>query len=344
MRSSKRTFIAAVAAALAAMPGTASAHTTDVIAESGGSVTILPILGVGLQVEVVLDASGNLDQVNLEPHTGVVATELGPHEVEFKLTGTSTEVTVEAEGDELAIEVETTTLADLLGPGSWTADLFGTGMVTVLYEIGENDGMPAVTIDGVTVPTGVDYSILAETDEDETEIKIDFFHDGFVKTLRIEVEAEGDEAELTISLRGEDVRRLVGSLAELAGTYTWEGALCDGTLVVVTYQLAEDGSLSLVGVTGTDDVVVESDDDGLDVSLAGSDKRIEVEIDQQDDGSWSMVTEVDNECDSDDDDVSEEDDLDDDDVSEEDEFDDGHDASTTNVTVVDDDDESDEDD
>lgn len=347
MRSSSRAVALAVTLVLVAVPGVASAHTTDVLAQTGGTVTTLPILGASLRIEVVLDASGNLDQVNLNPATGVVATELEAHEVEFKFTDTSTQVSVEADGDELEIEVETAALADLVGPGSWSADVFSTGIVTVSYEIGVVDGLPTITLGQVAVPAGVDFTVRTEADDDEGEIRIDLFYDGFVKTLKIEVEAEGDEAELKVSLSGEDVRRLEGSLAELAGTYTWEGALCDGTPIVVTYVVSADGAVSLVDVTGTDQVAVETSDDGLEISLAGSEKEIAVELEQQDDGSWRLITEVDNDCDDDndssvDDDSSE---ADDDSSDADDDSSDAadHEAPTTNVTVADDD-ESEEDD
>ncbi|MFQ5947694.1 MAG: hypothetical protein ACE5KX_02390, partial [Acidimicrobiia bacterium] len=111
---------------LLAVPGAAFAHTTDAIAETGGSTTTLTLLGTPLTIEVVLDDGGNITEVILDPATGATETETGPHEVKFVFGDGMTTLEVEAEDDELEVKVETSTLSDLVGPGTWSADIFGT--------------------------------------------------------------------------------------------------------------------------------------------------------------------------------------------------------------------------
>ncbi len=247
-------------AALLVLPGAAFAGSSGTIAQTGGMTATLPILGTSLAVGVTLDASGNLSQVNLDPVGAYTATTLGTHAVTFATADGVTKVKIRASGSRLSIKAGTASLDNLLGSGTWSADVFGTKAKSMVgYTIGKaSDGSPTVTIDSVSVAAGITATTLPGKTASDKEgasasAGVDFAMNGFVKHLRIAVgvRAERDhKASLSITLSGLDRQQLTGTLASLAGDHTWSGALCNGTAVTATVAVAADGTVTFRNATG----------------------------------------------------------------------------------------------
>jgi hypothetical protein len=247
-------------AAVLAVPVVALASTTNAIAQTGGMTATLPLLGSSLTVQVTLDANGNLSQVNLDPVGDYTASQLNGHAVTFDSTAGGTQVKIKAHGSSLSIGAKAGTLDALVGPGTWSADVFGTGSPTSLtYAIGNNAGVPTVAINSVTPAAGV--TATTDTPVSKTEdhgsfasASVSFAKDGFTKKLTISVKVNADPAHpgasLKLTLTGKDRQVLTGTLAQLGGTHTWSGKTCDGTVLGLTYTVNPDGTVTYVSATG----------------------------------------------------------------------------------------------
>ena len=150
--------------ALLALPLAVLATTTDAIAQTGGMTATLPLLGSSLTVDVTLDANGNLTTVNLDPIVlppapgdPLSATKVSAHAVTFANAAGTTQVKIKAHGDKLSIKASAGSLDALLGPGTWSADVFGTGAKsTVAYTIGKaTDGSPTLALGAIGAASGI---------------------------------------------------------------------------------------------------------------------------------------------------------------------------------------------
>lgn len=268
---------AAAVAMLLALPTSALAVTNVPIAQTGGMTATLPFLGVSdnLTVTVTLDPStGNVTAATLSGPgaAGLSQTSATQSIVKFANTGSTEKVTVKAMGSRLAISAKVTTLAELLGTGSWSADVFGTGQKTsVGYTIGsDSSGNPTVTLNGdpSPLPSGATWTAMTpKTGDGDGEATAtaggSFSYQGFTKQLRITVSVDTEDggARLSITLTGRDKQILTGSLAALAaaGPRTWSGIQCDGTPVSVTYHVDASGSGSVVFDSSTPTGAVSND-------------------------------------------------------------------------------------
>jgi hypothetical protein len=259
-------------AALLALPAAAFANTSAPIAQTGGMTATLPLLGSSLKVEVTLDSVGNVSAVNLDPVGTFSATSVDAHAVTFENTDGTAQVKIKAKGDKMSIGAKAGSLADLLGSGTWTADVFGTGeQTTVNYTIGDaGGGVPTVSIDSVSAPSAVTATTnptktSSDEDEQRATASVTFVLNGFTKRLSITVkvdtgtdaESDGDHddgatetpsASLKITLTGKDRQTLTGTLDQLAagGPYTWNGMFCDGSAVAAGFQVGTDGTVSFL--------------------------------------------------------------------------------------------------
>jgi hypothetical protein len=295
----------AVAAALVAVPAVASASTNALIAQTGGMTATLPILGGGVSVTVALDPVGNITGVTVAGGTPTLSqTKASPAFVKFATADGQTKVTVKAMGSKLAISARVTSLAELVGTGTWSADVFGTkSPSTASYTIGDNgSGTPTVAL---ATPTGGPGTWAAlppksSTDNDGAMASAGgtFTYQGFTKTLRITVKvdkAEGDDpgsASLSITLTGRDVQLLTGTLAALsgAGNRTWSAYLCDAkTQVTVTYKVNVDGSIGFVSATpATPTTTQKSVDKGLVVRFNGTSVGVWIMLKDNKDGTFTL--------------------------------------------------------
>ena len=272
---------AATVGGVMAFAGPALANTNGPIAQTGGAEVVIPMLGAPITVTVALDTtSGAITSVNLDPTNAAAftATKVSPSRVRFeKGTDGATRLAIKAKGDQLSVSVRTLKLDDLLGSGTWTGDVFGTGAdSSVAYTIGKDatSGDPTVDITGATTPVPGTAEILAaktgshHDDGSWASQSVKFTNDGFTMRLTIAVGVENDddddgdagEAKLRFTLSGKDIQRL--TLAQLVGAHTWTGTLCDGTAASLAYTVNADGTLTAGAVVPSDADVKAGSFDG----------------------------------------------------------------------------------
>lgn len=257
-------FLALAGLILLALPASAAANSNNPITQTGGMTATLPMLGVPLTVDVTLDGVGDISGVSLTPLGTFTSTGSAKDVVTFTNADGTTKVTVRASGDRLAIKAKSS-LANLLGDGTWAANVFGTGDATVKYSIAkDSDGNPTITIGAITKPSGVEAAkvdpkakAFDKKDKDDKGWAwafggVTFTHDGFTKHLSIWItvhKADGS-ARLAIVLSGRDRQKVTGSLPGLGGARTWSAKLCDGTAVSVAFHVDPNGSVVYDGATG----------------------------------------------------------------------------------------------
>lgn len=283
--------------ALLALPAVVLGNTSGPIAQTGGMTATLPLFGSPLKVAVTLDVVGNISAVDIDPIGDFSATRVGPHAVSFETTDGAVQIKIKAKGDKMSIRASASSLADLVGSGTWSADLFGTGDLSeVAYTVGAAlDGTPTLAIDSVAAaPSGVVVDTMPvenKTDEkgSSASARIDFSFQGFVKHLKIKVSVrhEGDRvARLSFELSGKDKQKLSGSLEELAGAHSWTGFLCDGTPATVNFMVNLDGTVSFVDATPA---ATETDGEhGFKVRFDGTRTKVGVKLTQNEDESWTL--------------------------------------------------------
>jgi hypothetical protein len=174
----KKVMIAALLFVFALAPGIAQAESTD--EETTTTTTpevevppviqvtsVLPVLGSGLTVSLTRDETGVITEVALDPSGATIVKE-GDHKVVFLLADGDTQVVVKSSskghGDEASAGGVKTTVtadatADVTGPGSWSADVFGTGVVTIPYEVSFDGNVPSIAIGDIVLPDGVTADI-----------------------------------------------------------------------------------------------------------------------------------------------------------------------------------------
>ena len=245
--------------ALLALPLVALAGATDAITQTGGMTVTLPGLGSPVTVSVTLDASGNLSAVNLDPTSAGTysATAVSGHAVSFVSADGTTQVKIKAHGSKLSVGATAGSLASLVGSGTWSAAVFGTGTTsTVGYTVGNASGTPTLSIDSVTGFAGTASTPVTKAGKDGSSVSgmVTYTKDGYTKilTIRVSVSATGaKKASIKITLTGRDVQKTTGTLAALAGTHTWSGMTCDGTAVGITYTVdSPAGTVTYVSASG----------------------------------------------------------------------------------------------
>jgi len=282
---------------LVAFPAATLAQTNGPIAQTGGMTAVLPLFGSpGLTVAVTLDTVGNISNVALTPTGVVTQTSADPTIVKFANTDGTTKVAVRAKGDRMSISAKSGSLADFVGTGTWSANVFGTGISSVEYTIGDDgSGKPTLAIGTPSAVAGVTAVVIAPTsDSEDGEASasggVTFSADGFVKRLRITIEVDEDgSAHLKITLTGKDRQTLRDSLDALValGDRTWSAYLCDGTTkVTVTYKVNADGTVSFVGASpSTPTATVKTGDNGFRVRFDGTKVGVKVSLRANEDGT-----------------------------------------------------------
>ena len=245
--------IALAVASLMILPAAAAAFDFSTAPASGPITATLPLLGSSLKVDVAVDASGALSSVALDPVGDFTATGLHPHAVKFENADGSVKVTIRSWGGSTQIKARAGTLASLVGSGTWKADVFGTGdPTTVAYTIGDDgSGNATLSIDSVSAGAGITATagtpkMKTWTDGSSASGRVDFAWNGFKKHLTIGVlvstKADKVKASLALTLSARSGQTLSGTLADVSGSHTWHGQLCDGTNIGIAFQVADDGS------------------------------------------------------------------------------------------------------
>jgi len=298
-----RTPARAAGLALAAMalllPASAFANTNAPIAQTGGMTVTIPMLGTSLSVAVTLDQVGNISGVVLDPAGALPTSTTSDHGVKFTNADGTASVKVKAKGDTLSIKA-TTKLTDLVGSGTWAANVFGAGKgANVAYTIGvDSSGQPTLHIDSATAAAGIGVVIHDPADNHgwhgdkhgwaSARATVVFSLDGFSKTLSLSVSAGKDgTASLKISLSGRDRQKVVGTLAELAGARTWSAHECDGTPVSVAYHVTADGTV-VVDSTNPTTATVKVQDNGFRVRFDGTNVGLDARLKDLKDGTWAL--------------------------------------------------------
>ncbi len=249
---------------VAALPGAASANTTEAIADTGGMTLV--IMGVPVKVIVTLDDFGKISTVDItsditsDGSDGTFdLTKEKPGKMRFVHNSGgdgSTVIDVRAKGSKLTTSLKTTNHAEVLGDHVWTGDIFGTDdITTVTFTVTEAaaNGFTYAEITTVVVNSPFENTFdppHTEIDGDNGEerkskVQIEFASDGYRRTLKIEVKSELDDDDggvkfkLKVELKGKDQRELFGG--DALGTHTWDGLLCDGTTASVEYTVSDTG-------------------------------------------------------------------------------------------------------
>jgi len=292
--------------ALLAMPTVAFAATNPQIARTGGMSATLPILGGGVAVTVALDPAGSISGVTVG-NPALAKGDSSSDFVKFATSDGKTRVTVRALGSRLSISARATTLAELVGTGTWKANVFGNGVSSASYTVGsDTSGNPTVTL-GTPAPLASGVTWTASKPAARSDGKDGgramataggtFSYQGFTKRLTISVrvdKADKDDpgrASLSITLSGRDVQRLTGSLADLAGagTRTWSGYLCDGkTKVTVAYHVAADGTIAFDSATGGTATHKSVKGGGLWVRFDGTGVGFAARLHKNSDGTYTL--------------------------------------------------------
>lgn len=287
-------------AALLALPGAVRGDTSGPIAQTGGMTAELPLLGAPLTVAVTLDTTGNISNVDLNPVGEFAATRVGPHAVSFATTDGTVKVKIRAKGNSMSMKAAASSLDSLLGSGTWSTDMFGTGELTnVAYTVGAAaDGTPTLSIDSVAaLPAGVTVGQKPVENKSgkhgsSASAWISFSFEGYTKHLlvKVSVRDEGDRpASLTFQLYGKDRQKLTGSLEELVGPHSWSGFLCDGTVATVNYSVNADGSVSFVDATPA--ATPKDGKHGFRVRFDDTRTKVSVSLFQKEDESWVLKVE-----------------------------------------------------
>lgn len=152
----------------------------------------LPVLGSGLNVTITRGEDGEISAVGLDPADGSTIIKENDHKVVFLLSDGNTEIVVKARGDTIKTTVEADATADVTGPGSWSADVFGNGLVTIPYTVSFDGNAPIITVGEVIVPDGV----VAEVGEPKARVS----DDGDKSSYKVKVRLTSDEEKAKVTL------------------------------------------------------------------------------------------------------------------------------------------------
>lgn len=154
--------------------------------------------------------------------------------------------------------------ADVVGVHTWTVEPFGTAITISATVALDADGVPVLT--DVTV----DESALAEgTTASVGEIRFRMSEHKAASKAAVEIVAGDQTARLVVGVKtnlGDDPTSVVryalfleppAEPAEGAGTFTWEGILCDGSTAAITYTVAADASVTIDAVTVDGEVAAD---------------------------------------------------------------------------------------
>ena len=229
---------------------TATTLAAPVVAES--STVTLPLFGAPLTVDVATDPGGALASVSINPADGFTAVADRSNRVAFVNTdGTATvRVTAGRHGDK--VRVTGSTIDDIVGPGGWSGDVFGTGTTTTVgFEIAAKpDGTPDivnVTSSDATATIGAtEYHTSEHGSSARAAVAFATAGDKRVLSISASVATHDDKSKASVSVTLSDARAIPQSAADAAGVHVWDGMLCDGTAAHIEYTVGIDGSVSAV--------------------------------------------------------------------------------------------------
>jgi hypothetical protein len=221
----------------------------------------LPLFGAGLTVDITTGPGGALSSVMLNPADGYTAVTNRPNKVAFVNEDGTAKVVVKSGHGGQRVEARAGSLAEIVGPGGWSGEVFPGVPGSVAFEIVDAGGAPDIVVGEVTGPSPEIGTVERSSEQDddgdgdeleqEAKVKIRFSQDGQSRWLTIKAEVETDDdgsthAKVQISL---SKIRTAFTDAEAIGQHTWEGLLCSGESASITFTVAEDGTLTVDQVT-----------------------------------------------------------------------------------------------
>ncbi len=294
----KRHLLGVAAAVLGTVLISGAGLTTAASAAPVPTTVTLPMFGAPLTLDITTDPGGALTSVTVDPANvaNYTATKLRPHKVVFESANAANpaRVVVKSGHGGQSVSARAGTLLQVSGPGSWNGDVFGTGApTTVNFTIADKgDGTPDIT--GVTttgaatgVVGAVDYSSGDGHEGDSgssARVSVKFTNStgdqsrSLTIAVRVRTDGNGDSsAKLSISLGR--MRGVALDAATAAGAHTWNGTLCDGSAVSISYTVGTDGSVSAVTATPTT-AVVDTHEGSINVKFSDTASvRISVRMD-----------------------------------------------------------------
>lgn len=246
-------------AASAAPPDAAPPDPAVAPAPAATSTVALPLLGAPVTVAVTTDAGGSLLDVSLSPSDSLNANPVHLNHVSFVNEDGTVKLRVAAVWGGERVSARAGSLDEISGPGSWSGDVFGTGVTTdVAFTVGATaEGGPDIT--GVTVASPLTYTVGdvkrdTEGSRQSAKVTIEFTDQGQQRWLTIKAttsDRNDGSAGLKVALSHPWGARLEQSAV---GAHTWNGALCDGTAATVNYTVTEAGDITDVTASPDADV------------------------------------------------------------------------------------------
>ncbi len=263
------------------------------------TTTTLPLFGAPLTVDVTYAPGGAISAVSVDPADSLTASTVKPNKVRFVNEAGTARVQVSTRHGDERVDARAGTLADVSGPGSWSGDLFGTGVTTTVdFVVGAAaDGTPDITGIATSDPTAQIGAVDHDTSDDAARAKVSIvFTNGIQqRTLSIRVTAStpddsSADSSAKVSVRLSDVQGQRLPADQVVGSHTWNGMLCDGTAASIAYTVDSTGTISGVTTTpATADVEVADND----VRVEFSDReRVRVRV-KSSDGGTELRVEVD---------------------------------------------------
>ena len=266
----------------AAPAQTSPAQTSPAQAVAGETTTTLPLFGAPLTVDVTTAPGGTIRSVTVDPADGLTASTVKPHRVRFVNEDGTARVVVAARDGGARVEARADTLADITGPGTWSGDLFGTGVITTVgFEVAPAaDGTPDIiniTTSDATAQIGeVDHDI----GDDAARATVSILFTSGIEQRSLEIRATAASSDgsssATVSVALSDVQGQRLPAGQVVGAHTWDGVLCDGSAASISYTVNADGSIS--GVTATPSTAsIDTDDDRVTAEFS-DDERVRVRV------------------------------------------------------------------
>jgi hypothetical protein len=251
----------------------------------------LPLFGAGLTVDITTGPGGALSSVTLNPADGYTAVTNRPNKVAFVNEDGTAKVVVKSVRGGQRVEARAGSLAEILGPGGWSGEVFPGVPGSVAFEIVDAGGAPDIVVGAVTGPTPEIGTVERSSEQDdgdgdgdgsevehEAKVKIRFNQDGQSRWLTIKAEVETDDdgstrAKVQISL---SKIRTAFTGADAIGQNTWDGLLCSGETASIVFTVAENGTLTVDQVTPTPDRQ-RAEGNGVEVRFADG-ERVRIRV------------------------------------------------------------------
>jgi hypothetical protein len=286
---------------------------TAAAADPVPTTVMLPLFGAPLTFGITTGPGGALTEVTVDPSDSATATQLRPHKVVFEIANTDPtaepgKVVVRSRHGGQSVSTRAGSLADVSGAGQWSGDVFGDGTATTVdFTIGDaGDGTPditGITSTGATADIGdVQHSTGDDDEGTESSAKVTVTFTNTAgdmsRSVTIKVKVETDEegnasAKVTVSLGR--LKGLAVDAGTAAGPHTWSGVLCDNTAATITYDVAEDGTVSNVVATPAADRV-RSDGGKIEVRFTNK-ERVRIRV-REDNGQITINVDERIRCDS----------------------------------------------